>query len=933
LYNAFALFSLCAITFAAAPPDRITTPIDANRLATLPGHVRRLADRYIDEGLVASSQQMGGLVLFMKPSAQQKAALDQLLVDVQDPASKSYHQWLTPEEYADRFAVSPSDAGRIAAWLETQGFQIGWIGRGRSVIVFNGTAGNVKTAFHTEIHRYRSAKAVHFANAQNPSVPEALRNVVGAIGGLDDFLPEPDQHAFPAYTSSNGTYSAGPDDLATIYDFATLISSGIDGTGQKIVVTGESDILAPDLAAYRARYNLPAPNVQTMLVPGFPDPGLGTANQNLLEADIDVELAGGVARNATVLYLYSGSAYNAVIYAIDQNLAPVITASFHVGCDASVAASELASYQAVAQQANVEGITWINSSGDIGAAGCDDNDQATASKGLATRFPADIPEVTGVGGTQFNASPAYWSGNNGPHGGSARSYIPETAWNSTTANAIQASNGGVSTFFPKPPWQAGPGVPNDGQRDTPDVAVSAGATIPYLINTNGTVVNQGATSSAAPVFAGMVVLLNQYLVANGAQRTPGVGNLNAMLYRIAQSNPAAFHDITAGNNIVPCTSGSPGCMDGKMGFTAGPGFDLCTGLGSIDLANLAAAAVVQPAPASLIVVSSNANPVYQTVNRNGVSSWAVTLTLTEEEGVATTVTGFSIDGKNYPVANWFTSPAIGAFGAASTIVSFDDNVIPNTHIFGFTGSDANGRAWNTSMSIPFVGIAPSSTGAIPAISGTTNAASFRQSYAPGMILSIFGSNLGAGTQAAAAVPLPTYMQNFEATVNGVLAPLYYVSPTQANVQIPYGTAPGTATLKVFQAGQSATSQIQIATAAPGIFADANGNTVPYASGAAGESLVLFITGDGEVTPALVTGSAPSTSIPVTSLPKSVLPVSMTIGGQPAQILFDGIPYGLAGVTQINFVVPSGLAAGPQPVMVTVGTVASQAATFTVTAGS
>jgi uncharacterized protein (TIGR03437 family) len=124
-----------------------------------------------------------------------------------------------------------------------------------------------------------------------------------------------------------------------------------------------------------------------------------------------------------------------------------------------------------------------------------------------------------------------------------------------------------------------------------------------------------------------------------------------------------------------------------------------------------------------------------------------------------------------------------------------------------------------------------------------------------------------------------------------------------------------------------------AASAPGIFADANGNTVPYASGAAGQALVLFITGDGEVTPSLASGAAPAPTTPVADLPKSVLPVSVTIGGQAAQILFDGIPSGLVGVTQINFVVPSGLSPGPQPVVVTVGTTPSKPATFTVTTGS
>jgi uncharacterized protein (TIGR03437 family) len=919
---------LLASLSLAAPADRVTGRIDGGQLAVLSGHVRALASSYADEGLIAPSQQMDGLILFLKPSAAQKASLDRLLMDLQDPASSRYHQWLTPEQYAEQFAISEADAAKIANWLESQGFRIGWIGRGRSHVVFNGTAGAVEATFHTQIHRYRSGRAVHYANTQNPSVPRALGEVVRAIGGLDDFIPE----VKPLDTMSNGTHNLSPGDLATIYDFATLLGAGIDGTGQKIVVTGESEILSSDLTTYASTYNLSPPKVQTVLVPSFPDPGQTSA---LGEADLDLETVSGVARNVSMLFVYSQNALNAVLYAVDQDLAPVITFSFTSGCDANDAAAALSSYQALAQQANAEGITWLAGSGDTGGAGCDALGVMVATKGLAPDFPADMPEVTAVGGTQFDdQSGNYWSGTNDQYGGSALSYIPESVWNQTSATEIAASTGGVSTFYPKPSWQAGAGVPNDGQRDVPDVAFAASTVHDgYLILSNGVWASRGGTSGATPLFAAIMVLLNHYLVANGAQSTPGLGNVNPMLYRIAQSSPSVFHDITTGNNIVPCTAGSPDCVNGQMGYTAGPGYDLCTGLGSVDLAKLAAAAVPKPAATSLIVVSSNANPVYQHVSASGVSSWDISLTLVEEGGVATTLTGFLIDGKSYPISTWFESSAISAFGTASTAVSFDEDVIPKTHTFAFTGSDANGRSWNTSVSVPFVGIAPSSTGAVPAISGTTNGASFQQSYAPGMILSIFGSNLGAGTQAASAVPLPIYMQSFEATVNGVLTPLYYVSPTQANVQIPYGTAPGRATLVVYQAGQSAVSQIQIAAAAPGIFADANGNTVPYASGAAGQALVLFITGDGEVAPALATGSAPSTSIPVTSLPKSVLPVSMTIGGRPAQILFDGIPYGLVGVTQINFVVPSGLTPGPQQVVVTVGAVASQAATFTVTAGS
>ncbi len=812
-----ALFAvLCTASLFAA--DRISGPIDDSRRAILPGHVRTISSAYVDEGAADPSQAMGDLVLFLKPSPAQAAARDRLIADLHNPASPNYHQWLTPEQYADRFGASASDASKIASWLESQGFQVGWVGRGRSLIVFKGTAGIVESVFHPALHRFRSAHTVHYSNVRNPSIPQALADVVLALGGLDDFLPEPDGRLTPADTSSTGTHTLAPDDLATIYDFSSLLSSGIDGAGQSLVIAGESEVQISDIATFRSQYNLPTQNLQMISVPGMTNPGYSSSQG---EADLDLEMSGSVARNATFLFVYTSNAYNAVSYAIDQALAPVVSASFHIGCDTSVAPSELASYRTLAQQGNTEGITWVNSSGDIGAAGCDNNGVSIAKDGLATRFPADIPEVTGVGGTTFNEGTGnYWAATNTANGASALSYIPEAVWNDTNSGGIEASTGGVSSFFSKPSWQAGPGVPNDGQRDQPDVALAAsGDHDPFMVVSKGQTEASGGTSGAAPMFSGMLTLLNQYLVSNGAQSKPGLGNVNTLLYSLAQNAPTAFHDITAGNNIVPCQVGTPDCSTGLMGYNAGPGYDLCTGLGSIDVAKLAAAALAK---------------------------------------------------------------------------------------------------LNISK---------------PAITATGNGASFQSVYAPGMILSVFGSNLGQAEQTASTLPLPDQMQGFTATVNNISAPLYYVSPTQVNMQIPYGIAPGAATLTVSQGGESTSAQIQIAAAAPGIFTDANGNTVPYASGAPGQTLILFITGDGEVSPALATGSAPASSTPLSSLPKSILPVTLTIGDKTANIAFDGIPYGLVGVTQINFVVPSGLASGPQPVVVTVGTAASKAATFTITGGS
>ncbi len=201
-----------------------------------------------------------------------------------------------------------------------------------------------------------------------------------------------------------------------------------------------------------------------------------------IEASLDIEWAGGIARNATILYVYSGNVLESLQYAVDQRLAPVVSMSYGT-CENGAAPF----YRALAQQANAEGITWINSSGDSGAAGCDDGG-LLAIHGPATTFPADIPEVTAVGGTEFNeGNGIYWSSSNNTGLRSALSYIPEKAWNDTPLGyGIAAGGGGASALYGKPSWQTGPGVPNDGVRDVPDVSLAAsGAHDGYVIFTKG----------------------------------------------------------------------------------------------------------------------------------------------------------------------------------------------------------------------------------------------------------------------------------------------------------------------------------------------------------------------------------------------------------------------------------------------------------------
>jgi hypothetical protein len=236
-----------------------------------------------------------------------------------------------------------------------------------------------------------------------------------------------------------------------------------------------------------------------------------------------------------------------------------------------------------------------------------------------------------VGGTGFNdtASPStYWNAANGSNLASAKGYIPEVVWNESSytsvgaaGNNLYAAGGGSSNQWPRPAWQTGVGVTAGTFRLVPDVSLTAAAHDGYLIEQEGVLYQVGGTSASTPSFAGIMAILNQY---TGGRN----GNPNAKLYSLAASAPAAYHDITAGDNAVPCTGGTANCSAGlpatsvgKMtGYSAGPGYDLATGLGSVDAYALARAwggAPVGPGITSLSPNPMNGSNTAQALTING----------------------------------------------------------------------------------------------------------------------------------------------------------------------------------------------------------------------------------------------------------------------------------------------------------------------------
>jgi subtilase family serine protease len=567
----------------------------------LKGHVHPLIRSAQDLGGIDASQKLS-LSLVFAPSPSQQAALQKLLQDQQDPTSAQYHKWITPEQYADAYGLSAAQVETVRSWLTSAGIAVREVAPSRNRISFDATAAQAQSLFNVEIRRYNVNGELHYANSTEPSVPEALSGLVVGIRGLSDFRLKArsvrSRRQIPAslnphFTSSiSGDHFLGPDDFATIYDVKALYSSGIDGTGQKLAVAGQTDIKLSDIEAFRSASGL-APNDPQIVVDGA-DPG--THTDDLTEADLDLEWSGAVAKGATIIYVNSSNVINSFDYAITNNLAPVLAISYG-NCEADSTTSDVQAMSTMAQQANAQGITITASSGDDGAADCESATSTTATTGLSVDVPASIPYVTGVGGTEFvegsNAS-QYWSTTNDSANGSALSYIPEEAWNDTAADKmLSAGGGGASTIFTKPSWQTGKGVPSDGQRDVPDVSLSASPDHDgFLICSNGSCVTGfrdasnnltvvGGTSTGSPSFAGIVALLNQ------KTGSAGQGNINPTLYALATSSPSAFHDVTSGNNIVPCTAGSKDCTNGSLGYSTGAGYDQVTGLGSIDTFNLA----------------------------------------------------------------------------------------------------------------------------------------------------------------------------------------------------------------------------------------------------------------------------------------------------------------------------------------------------------
>jgi len=480
---AFALLSLVVLrasSQATYSAPRINAAVNDSVLTVLHGNTYPLAVPQFDHGPAPAALPLQHMLLVLKRSPAQEAALEAFMAEQLDPSSANYHHWLTPTEFGQMYGPAQQDVDVVTKWLQTHGFQVNNVANGRTTIDFSGNVAQVQSAFHTAIHQYVVKGEQHWANATDPSIPTALTPVVAGVRSLNNFYPKPMARkrlasVHPGFTfnpggcdiagSNSECFTVGPNDFSTIYNVGPLYNDGIDGSGETIAIVGDSNINLQDVAQFRQIFGLSA-NVPNVIEPD----GAVTTNSDEIEAALDTEWSGAVARNATIDLVIAPSSANGVTFGGDiaaayiinypnathtntsAGLAPILSESFGA-CEFDLGTSGNAFYNTEWQQAAAEGITVLVASGDQSAASCDvpapgnppgcggfssNTLLQTARCGLAVNGVASTPYNIAVGGTDFNdlgVEGNYWNTTPGAQS-SALGYVPEDVWNDTCTNSI-----------------------------------------------------------------------------------------------------------------------------------------------------------------------------------------------------------------------------------------------------------------------------------------------------------------------------------------------------------------------------------------------------------------------------------------------------------------------------------------------------------------
>jgi kumamolisin len=447
---------------------------------------------------------------------------------------------LSHGEFAAAYGADPANVDRIRAFASEHNLRVVENSDevARRTIKLQGTVANLENAFGTTLNEYESPKGRYRGRTGALSIPAELTDAVQAVLGLDNRGVAKPHLRFRGMKGASDAaaqaLSYTPVQVAQLYSFPT----GVTGSGQTIgIIELGGGYKTADITNYFKSLGITAPKVTSVSVDGGTN---SPTNANSADGEVllDIEVAGGVAPGANIVVYFTSNTtqgfQDALSTAIHDttNNPSVISISWGAPEDAWTA-QFLQSFDQVAQEAGALGVTITVAAGDDGSSDGD------TDGGNHVDFPASSPHVLACGGTSLQSS-------NG-------SIASETVWNDGSDGG--ATGGGYSSTFPQPSYQSS--IAGQTERGVPDVAGNADPDTGYNILVDGEQIVVGGTSAVAPLWAGLIALLNQQLGTR-------LGYVNPALYALAEPDNG-FNDITEGNNGA---------------FSAGPGWDPCTGLGS-----------------------------------------------------------------------------------------------------------------------------------------------------------------------------------------------------------------------------------------------------------------------------------------------------------------------------------------------------------------
>jgi kumamolisin len=477
------------------------------------------------------------VVLRRRPSKKKAPSLPELI---------QRGERLTRRQFASRYGADPEDIKQVEEFAQANGLTVESVNPGARTMRLSGTAGAFSRAFRVDLFRYAYTGGTYRGRAGAVYVPAELEEIVRDVLGLDD-RPQARPHCrilrnvTPA-ASAPSSYTAPQ--VAQLYDFPTALN----GAGETIgIIELGGGYTQSDLNSYFSALGITTPTVSAVSVDGAQNQPSGDPNGSDAEVMLDIEVAGAVAPGAKIVVYFAPNTDSGFLDAINQaamdnqNKPSVLSISWG-GPESTWTSQSLQSYNNALQSAAGVGVTVCVACGDNGSTDGVSDGEAHVD------FPASSPYSLACGGTHLV--------------GSGQTITDEQVWNDLPNDG--ATGGGVSATFPIPSWQDAAGVPpsvNPGNfkgRGVPDVAGDADPSTGYQVEVDGSSEVVGGTSAVAPLWAGLITLLNQSL------KTP-VGYLNPNLYQKVALSAGSFHDITSGNN------GS---------YQAQPGWDACTGWGS-----------------------------------------------------------------------------------------------------------------------------------------------------------------------------------------------------------------------------------------------------------------------------------------------------------------------------------------------------------------